>query len=161
LKLARSASEPKQTTPIEPQLSIVIPAYNEEGRLPGTVLETILWTTTRNHSFELIIVDDGSRDETLACARHFEESDSRVRALSCPHRGKGAAVRTGMLSARGDLVLFMDADGATPRISSRCTDAATRGSSFVADNSVDWSRRSVTNTWADQILKAIAQPSVR
>ena len=95
-------------------LSIVIPAYNEQARLPRTVLETIHWCTTRKLNFELIIADDGSRDETLALARLFEESDGRVRALSCPHLGKGSAVRMGVLNAKGRFVLFMDADGATP-----------------------------------------------
>ena len=96
------------------QLSIVIPAYNEQARLPRTVLETIHWCGIRNLEFELIIADDGSRDETLALARLFEESDVRIRALACPHTGKGAAVRMGVLNAKGRLVLFMDADGATP-----------------------------------------------
>lgn len=96
------------------QLSIVIPAYNEQARLPRTVLEAIRWCTTQNLNFELIIADDGSRDETLALARLFEESDVRIRALACPHMGKGATVRMGILNARGQVVLFMDADGATP-----------------------------------------------
>jgi dolichyl-phosphate beta-glucosyltransferase len=98
----------------EAQLSIVIPAYNERARLPRTVLETIRWCTARKVDFELIVVDDGSRDETLALAQLFEESDMRIRALACPHVGKGSAVRMGMLNAKGRLVLFMDADGATP-----------------------------------------------
>jgi dolichyl-phosphate beta-glucosyltransferase len=98
----------------EIQLSIVIPAYNEQARVPRTVLETIRWCTTRNLDFELIIADDGSRDETLALGRLFEESDVRIRALACPHMGKGAAVRMGILNAKGRFVLFMDADGATP-----------------------------------------------
>lgn len=95
-------------------LSIVIPAYNEQARLPRTVLEAIHWCTRRGLTFELIIVDDGSHDETLTLSRLFEESDVRVRALACPHLGKGAAVRMGMLNAKGRFVLFMDADGATP-----------------------------------------------
>lgn len=98
----------------EIELSIVIPAYNEQARLPRTVLETIRWCTTKGLDFELIIVDDGSRDETLALGRLFEEADIRIRALACPHMGKGATVRMGMLNAKGRLVLFMDADGATP-----------------------------------------------
>ena len=98
----------------EVQLSIVIPAYNEQARLPRTVLETIHWCSTRKLDFELVIADDGSRDETLAIARLFEESDARIRVLACPHMGKGAAVRMGMLNAKGRFVLFMDADGATP-----------------------------------------------
>ncbi len=96
------------------ELSIVIPAYNEQTRLPRTVLETISWCTAQKLDFELIIADDGSRDETLALARLFEESDIRVRALACPHMGKGSAVRMGMLNAKGRFILFMDADGATP-----------------------------------------------
>jgi dolichyl-phosphate beta-glucosyltransferase len=96
------------------QLSIVIPAYNEQARLPRTALETIRWCTTRNLDFELIITDDGSRDGTLALGRLFEEGDARIRTLACPHMGKGAAVRMGMLNSKGRFVLFMDADGATP-----------------------------------------------
>jgi dolichyl-phosphate beta-glucosyltransferase len=96
------------------QLSIVIPAYNEQARLPRTVLETIRWCSARNLEFELVIADDGSRDETLAVARLFEESDARIRVLACPHMGKGATVRFGVLNARGRVVMFMDADGATP-----------------------------------------------
>lgn len=96
------------------QLSIVIPAFNEQARLPRTVLETIRWCSARNLDFELIVADDGSQDETLALSRLFEESDHRIRVLACPHMGKGAAVRMGVLNARGRLILFMDADGATP-----------------------------------------------
>ncbi|HKW34966.1 MAG TPA: flippase-like domain-containing protein [Candidatus Acidoferrum sp.] len=109
-----SSLELKPRTPREIDLSIIIPAYNEQARLPRTVLETIGWCTKRGLSFELIISDDGSRDQTLALGRLFEESDVRIRTLSCPHTGKGGAVRFGMLNASGRHVLFMDADGATP-----------------------------------------------
>lgn len=95
-------------------LSIVIPAYNEQARLPRTVLATIQWCTSEKIQFELILADDGSQDETLALARLFEENDARIRCLACPHMGKGAAVRIGMLNAKGRFILFMDADGATP-----------------------------------------------
>jgi dolichyl-phosphate beta-glucosyltransferase len=110
----RAAVELKPAPRSQIQLSIVIPAYNEQARLPRTVLETLHWCTSRNLDFELIIADDGSRDETLALARLFEESDARIRALACPHMGKGAAVRMGVLNAKGRFILFMDADGATP-----------------------------------------------
>jgi len=95
-------------------LSVVIPTYNEQHRLPRTLLEALRWCSQRAIEFELIVADDGSRDQTLALARLFEEQDRRVRSLACPHRGKGAAVRMGMLNAKGLYVLFMDADGATP-----------------------------------------------
>src|ERR1019366_2295697 len=110
----RAAVDLKPVLRKEIQLSIVIPAYNEQARLPRTVLETLQWCTSRNLDFELILTDDGSRDETLTLARLFEERDIRIRTLACPHMGKGAAVRMGMLNAKGRFVLFMDADGATP-----------------------------------------------
>ncbi len=106
------ALKPAETHEVD--LTIVIPAYNEQARLPRTVLETMRWCTTRAMSFELIIADDGSRDATLALARLFEQSDMRIRALACPHMGKGATVRMGVLNAKGRAILFMDADGATP-----------------------------------------------
>lgn len=95
-------------------LSIVIPAYNEQLRLPKTVIETIRWCRANAPEYEIVIVDDGSRDETLAVARLFSDYYPNVRVIACPHSGKGSAVRTGMLNASGDRVLFMDADGATP-----------------------------------------------
>jgi dolichyl-phosphate beta-glucosyltransferase len=94
-------------------LSIVIPAYNERNRLPRTLLETIRWCNLNAPAYEILVVDDGSTDDTLAIAELLAESDRNVRWLACPHRGKGAAVRIGMLNARGQYVLFMDADGAT------------------------------------------------
>jgi len=104
--------KPPQSSEI--QLSIVIPAYNEEARLPSTLNNTLRWCIDRSLDFELILVDDGSRDGTVRLGRLLEGNDFRVRTLSCPHMGKGAAVRMGMLNARGRYVLFMDADGATP-----------------------------------------------
>ncbi len=109
-----AAVPPERERHNDVQLSIVIPAYNEKARLPRTVRETLRWCASRDVNFELIIVDDGSEDETLALARTFQENDDRVRAIGCPHRGKGAAVRAGALNAKGRFVLFMDADGATP-----------------------------------------------
>jgi dolichyl-phosphate beta-glucosyltransferase len=95
-------------------LSVVIPAYNEEARLPETLRKTVSWCDAYDLEFEVIVVDDGSRDGTVALGRVFAESDQRIRVLACAHMGKGAAVRTGMLDAKGHFVLFMDADGATP-----------------------------------------------
>lgn len=109
-----SSLELKPRTRSEIELSIVIPAYNEQARLPRTVLETIGWCTRQRLDFELIISDDGSMDQTLALGRLFEESDMRIHTFACPHMGKGAAVRFGVLNAKGRYVLFMDADGATP-----------------------------------------------
>jgi dolichyl-phosphate beta-glucosyltransferase len=96
------------------ELSIVIPAYNEKSRLPKTMLETIKWCKQNCSDYEIILVDDGSTDQTLALGRLFSEYQDNVFCIANPHLGKGAAVRSGMLNSSGEQVLFMDADGATP-----------------------------------------------
>src|SRR5262249_1655448 len=97
------------------ELSIVVPAYNEEARLPKTLLSTYEYFHAREMSYEIIVVDDGSSDETGHVVRQFETLTPTIRLLTYPtNRGKGYAVRFGVLNARGRLVLFMDADGATP-----------------------------------------------
>lgn len=93
-----------------PYLSLVIPAYNESGRL----LETLQCCITRLEecvpSWEIIVVDDGSQDDTCAIATVVAERDHRVRVISATHAGKGAAVRRGMLAAHGRWRFFADAD---------------------------------------------------
>jgi dolichyl-phosphate beta-glucosyltransferase len=94
------------------RLSVVIPAYNEAGRLP-TTLATYLPLLPADA--EVLVVDDGSSDATSVVVRAIAAGDARLRLICLPtNRGKGYAVRTGVLSASGDRVLFADADGATP-----------------------------------------------
>ena len=98
-----------------PILSIIIPLYNEERRLPKT-FEAIerLANMQEILPFEVVFVDDGSRDGTAAFARAFGARFPFARLLThSENRGKGAAVRTGMLAARGHWRLFVDADMAT------------------------------------------------
>lgn len=94
--------------------SIVIPCYNERDRLPATLRSVIAHLQARRPSSEIVVVDDGSSDGTSDWVRSqtFGTIPIQVIAYS-PNRGKGYAVKTGMLAARGDYVLFMDADGAT------------------------------------------------
>jgi dolichyl-phosphate beta-glucosyltransferase len=102
------------STPSTPHLSVVIPAYNEEERLPSTIREIEAFLASKPYSWELIVVDDGSRDRTVEIARQtFSRPESRV---DCNPRnmGKGATVRRGMLLARGAFRLFTDADNSTP-----------------------------------------------
>jgi len=88
-------------------LTIVLPCYQEAERLPRA-LERYL---AHFSAVELLVVDDGSSDQTLAVAEAVAARDRRVRAIRCPtHRGKGFAVRTGMLAGRGDRLVFTDAD---------------------------------------------------
>lgn len=97
-----------------PVLSIVIPAWNEEQRLPGTLAALIEFLEQQPYANELIVADDGSTDGTVAIAEGFRERFPALDVLRLDHRGKGYAVRQGMLRARGHYVLFADADLAVP-----------------------------------------------
>lgn len=95
--------------------SVVIPAYNEASRLPAYLGEVIAFFAGRGEPYEVIVVDDGSRDATRERVREVEAVQHRVRLIALPkNRGKGYAVRIGMVNARGAFRLFTDADGATP-----------------------------------------------
>lgn len=100
-----------------PELSVVIPAYNEEHRLPATLESVHDFLKQAGHSFEVLVVDDGSLDGTAQVVETFAQTclPGAVRLVSYqPNRGKGHAVRVGMLAAGGDLLLMNDADGASP-----------------------------------------------
>lgn len=99
------------------QLSVVIPAYNEARRI-GLSLQRV-WEHLEARcgavDFEIIVVDDGSNDSTCAVVEEFAARAPEVKLIRLPHnRGKGAAVRTGMMAANGEAVLFSDADLSTP-----------------------------------------------
>src|SRR5580698_1052889 len=95
--------------------SIVIPAYNEGGRLSATLEKVLGYMRAQGWNAEVIVVNDGSRDNTAELARGFAERDPMVRLVENPgNRGKGYAVRNGMLNARGEVVLFSDADLSSP-----------------------------------------------
>jgi dolichyl-phosphate beta-glucosyltransferase len=98
-------------------LSIVIPAYNEEGRLPKTLDCVVAYLQTRPDRSEIIVVDDGSSDRTAKVVKTYQEKYSAVRLVSNKqNRGKGFSVRHGMLEARGEISLFTDADLSTPMV---------------------------------------------
>lgn len=94
--------------------SLVIPAYREAGRLPKTIPGILEYIHREGRDWEVRIVDDGSDDETLEVARSYAEQDDRVVAQAEPHRGKGGAVRAGMLAARAPLRVMCDADMSMP-----------------------------------------------
>jgi dolichyl-phosphate beta-glucosyltransferase len=98
-----------------PQLSLIFPCYNEEGRLPASLARVQEYLEARDLSYEILIVDDGSADGTLAFAEAEAARDGRIRVLSYGrNEGKGYAVRYGARNARGQWVLFSDADLSTP-----------------------------------------------
>jgi dolichyl-phosphate beta-glucosyltransferase len=98
-----------------PDLSIIIPAYNEGSRIGPTIRDIIGYCRGGRRIFELILVDDGSRDNTSSVGRLLCEEFPELRLFRlAANQGKGYAVRTGVLNATGGTVLFADADGATP-----------------------------------------------
>jgi dolichyl-phosphate beta-glucosyltransferase len=99
-------------------LTLVLPAYNEAKRIGPALDDLMAYLRTRPASLpvtEVLVVDDGSSDDTAALvAARPEVVDGLLRVMTVPHAGKGAAVRAGMLAATGDLIVFADADMATP-----------------------------------------------
>ncbi|HEX5386787.1 MAG TPA: dolichyl-phosphate beta-glucosyltransferase [Gemmatimonadales bacterium] len=114
-------------------VSVVVPAYNEEGRLEPTVREIAEYFRASGRSIECIVVDDGSRDGTSGVAAALAAEFPEVRLIRlAENRGKGYAVRSGMVNARGALVLFTDADGATPIAELERLEAAVAAGADVA-----------------------------
>ena len=97
-------------------LSVVIPAYNEEKRLPETLKKVRDYLDKQEYDWEVIIVNDGSKDETAPITSEWIKSqgDDNFRLIDNKiNQGKGAVVKQGMLEAKGEWRLFMDADGST------------------------------------------------
>lgn len=97
-----------------PYLSVVIPAYNEEMRLPATLKAIVAYLNRQAYDWEIIVADDGSVDRTAAIVRDAAAAIPQLRLLTLPHRGKGAAVKQGMLDAAGQYRFLCDADLAMP-----------------------------------------------
>jgi glycosyltransferase involved in cell wall biosynthesis len=100
---------------LEPAYSIVIPAYNESARLGATLEKVLAYVHAQGWDVEVIVVNDGSRDNTAEIVRTLATKDSALRLVqNSGNRGKGYSVRNGMLNARGRIVLFSDADLSSP-----------------------------------------------
>jgi dolichyl-phosphate beta-glucosyltransferase len=114
--------------------SLVIPAYNEVGRLPAVLAAARSYLEREfPDGYEVLVVDDGSRDGTAELLGGLVADWPQLRVVTHPtNRGKGAAVRTGMLETRGGLVLFADADGATPMAEEQRLRAAIEAGADVA-----------------------------
>ena len=97
------------------ELSIIIPSYNEESRLPATLEKIARYIERRKQNIEVIVVDDGSTDGTAGVAETFRGKIAQLRVLANgANRGKGYSVRHGSLDARGEIILFTDADLSAP-----------------------------------------------
>lgn len=95
-------------------LSVIIPCYNEEKRIVSTVLATDGWLSQQKFSYEILVVNDGSKDKTASVVRKLMENTPKLQLIdNFENKGKGAVVKQGMLLAKGNYRLFMDADNST------------------------------------------------
>lgn len=99
----------------KPRLSVLVPAYNEADRISNTLLAIDKYLSEQEYAYEILVVIDGAKDSTEQVVRSFESTIKNLRTISnAQNHGKGFVVRQGMLEAKGEWRLFMDADGATP-----------------------------------------------
>ncbi len=98
----------------KPYLSVIVPAYNEANRLPLCLIDIDKHLSEQEYSYEIIVVNDGSKDATAEIIERFKPLINELKLINLPqNQGKGAAVRQGMLAARGNWRVFMDADNST------------------------------------------------
>ena len=159
-------------SPVFDSLSIVIPAYNEADRLPASLERVLAWMDEADVAGEVIVVDDGSTDATVALAEAFTARDPRVSVIRQPgNRGKGAAVRRGVEVSREAWVLFTDADLSTPiEDAQRLAEVADTGVEVVIgsrdvqgsdiERHQPWYREAMGRTF-NRIVQTLAVPGVK
>jgi dolichyl-phosphate beta-glucosyltransferase len=132
--------------------SIVIPAFNEQARIGATLERVVACIRAREWAAEVLVVDDGSRDETAAVVTAAAEKYPVVRLLhNSTNRGKGYSVRNGILQARGEIVMFTDADLSAPIEEAEQLFAAIRHGADVA----------IGSRWLDRSRQTLRQPLYR
>lgn len=115
------------------QVSIVIPAYNEEHRLLATLASVYDFFSVQNIDIEIIVVSDGSTDQTTNLVKDYSTSHPCVKLIDyANNKGKGYAVRTGVLAADGNLILINDADGSSPIQEFERLNSAIKGGADIA-----------------------------
>src|SRR5437763_646319 len=105
---------PRADLVTKPTLSLVIPAYNEESRLPATLSRVSEYLSGRAEPYEVLVVVNGSTDRTADVVKAAAQSDPRIQLLMTEVAGKGRAVRIGVEAAVGERIVFADADLSTP-----------------------------------------------
>ncbi len=136
----------------QPRLSIVIPAYNECARLENTLSRVMACVQERNWDAEVLVVNDGSTDETALIVEHWMESHPNLRLIENPgNRGKGYSVRNGLLQAAGEIVMFTDADLSSPMEEAELLMAAIDQGADVA----------IGSRWLDATKQTAHQPLYR
>jgi glycosyltransferase involved in cell wall biosynthesis len=135
-----------------PQLSVVIPAYNESARIEATLDRVMTCIDSKGWDAEVLVVDDGSTDTTAAIIKRWIERYPRLHLIQNPgNRGKGYSVRNGLLQAAGDVVMFTDADLSAPMEEAGLLLAAIADGADVA----------IGSRWLDRTRQTIHQPLYR
>jgi glycosyltransferase involved in cell wall biosynthesis len=135
-----------------PQLSIVIPAYNESARIEATLIRVMTCVETQGWDAEVLVVDDGSKDDTAAIVEAWMDRYPRLHLVKNPgNRGKGYSVRNGLLQAAGDVVMFTDADLSAPMEEASLLLTAIEAGADVA----------IGSRWMDRARQTIHQPLYR
>ena len=135
-----------------PQLSIIIPAYNESARIEATLERVMTCVETQGWDAEVLVIDDGSKDDTAAIVERWMDRFPRLHLIENPgNRGKGYSVRNGLLQAAGDVVMFTDADLSAPMEEAGLLLAALAEGADVA----------IGSRWMDRTRQTIHQPLYR
>ncbi|MEK7594981.1 MAG: dolichyl-phosphate beta-glucosyltransferase [Patescibacteria group bacterium] len=113
------------------KISVVIPVYNEKSIIGITLTKVVTYLNDFNPDYEIIVVDDGSLDDTSLIVEEFSAKEQKISLVKNSHKGKGFAVRTGVLKSKGDFVLMFDADSSTP------IEELKRLMVWITDNSFD------------------------
>jgi glycosyltransferase involved in cell wall biosynthesis len=135
-----------------PQLSIVIPAYNESARIEHALSRVLSCVAAQRWDAEVLVVDDGSKDDTAAIVQRWMTKHPRLHLVQNPgNRGKGYSVRNGLLQAAGEVVMFTDADLSAPmEEAQRLLDALADGADVA-----------IGSRWMDRTRQTIHQPLYR
>ena len=132
--------------------SIILPAYNEAARIAATLDKLLAYAARRGWNAEVIVVNDGSSDDTAGIVRSYSGKHPALQLLENPgNRGKGYSVRNGMLHARGDVLLFSDADLSSPIEEADKLFAAIEKGADIA----------IGSRWLDPALQKKKQPLYR
>src|SRR5271163_3158904 len=135
-----------------PQLSIVIPAYNESARIEDALDRVLSCVAEQGWDAEVLVVDDGSTDDTAAIVQRWMSKHPRLHLVRNPgNRGKGYSVRNGLLQAAGDVVMFTDADLSAPMEEAERLLAVIEAGADVA----------IGSRWMDRGRQTVHQPLYR
>src|SRR5260370_6241894 len=148
----RGSGEVSAIEMAHPQLSIVVPAYNESARIEQTLGRVMSCVSEQGWDAEVLVVDDGSKDNTAAIVERWMREHPRLHLVkNAGNRGKGYAVRNGLLQAAGEIVMFTDADLSAPMEEAERLVAAIAAGADVA----------IGSRWMDRTRQTIHQPLYR